>query len=181
MLSNKICRTAALICTVATLLFLGCGTESPTGVEKLTDVTLSKAGQQQSVTGHVETGSGGIFEKYSFAAVRHRDGTVTGEWQTRVEFPSGFQITAHGNVTCLVIDTDGKTATIGGIVESSTFRPEILVGSDATWIVVDNGEGANAPPDEATDLSFGSLVSACGDFTFAPLTPIARGNIQVRP
>lgn len=43
MLSNKICRTAVLICTVATLLFLGCGTESPTGVEKLTDATLSPA------------------------------------------------------------------------------------------------------------------------------------------
>jgi hypothetical protein len=179
-------------------LVLGCQgstdpAEAPTSGQSEVS-SLAKGRVVESVTGHVEVPVAGIVEKYSFSAVKHADGTVNGEWQVLDKnlpspFPSGLQ-RVHGNVTCFTIQPDGKTVWLAGVSEQNTW-PGYPAGFEANWTVVDNGEGANAPADMATDLAFGSAPGDPGSglnhcifgtgYTNIPLTPIVRGNIQVGP
>ncbi len=57
---------------------------------------------------------------------------------------------------------------------------------ETAWRVVDNGEGANNPPDQASGLLFGPNVRAAERCATTPngpplVTLPPRGNIQVRP
>ena len=58
--------------------------------------------------------------------------------------------------------------------------------TDAFWTGIDNGEGMNGPPDDATDLRFGAkpgtaaLHCAVG-IDLATLEPSMRGEVQVQP
>jgi hypothetical protein len=102
----------------------------------------------------------------------------------------GGKDVAKGRVTCFTVEADGKTARIGGVVESAS-NPE-NIGTEAVWTVVDNGEGANAPRDEATDLRFSlfdpefSFAAFHCDVGFSPedfgtFGETLRANVQVRP
>lgn len=176
---------------LSALLWFGCA-EAPTdgfGEAAEADVSLSASKNgQQTVTGHVEVPVG-IIEKYSFSAVRHADGSVTGQWQVKNKFGPGANFTVHGDVTCFTVAPDGKTVFLGGTIAQNSFG--IPAGFEANWTVVDNGEGGNAPADLATDLTFGfppgspaGGVSHCATgagLTNIPPTPIIRGNIQVNP
>src|SRR5262249_34083446 len=73
-----------------------------------------------SVTGHAGfVNNAGNFDRYSLSAIRHSDGSVSGEVQEHVETAAGaFVRNAHGTVICFSIS--GNTARIGGIVDHGT-------------------------------------------------------------
>jgi hypothetical protein len=141
------------------------------------------------VSGHIERDltEFGVVERYSFHAHYLGNGRVEGRWLVVDFYTDGHKEVAKGHVTCFTVEADGKTARIGGITEAAT-NP-VNVGGDAAWIVVDNGEGANAAPDQATDLRFGQPpglapfhceVGAAPE-DFGTFGDNARANVQVRP
>jgi hypothetical protein len=145
-----------------------------------------------SVSGHVERpfpDLGVPIEKYSFHAHNLGNGRVEGRWEVLDVFADGSKEVARGRVTCFTVEADGRTARLGGIAEAAT-NP-VNIGFDAVWTVVDNGEGAPAPPDQATDLRYGItlLPGAAARHCDVGIPPevfgtfgqSVRANVQVRP
>jgi len=171
-------------------LVLGCGDQSG-----LTQPGLSSSAPNfarastSSVSGHIERDltDFGVLEKYSFHAHYLGNGRVEGRWLVVDFYTDGHKEVAKGHVTCFTVESDGKTARIGGITEAAT-NP-VNVGGDAVWIVVDNGEGANAPEDRATDLRYGQPAGTTAAHCEVGFPPEAfgtfgetvRANVQVRP
>jgi hypothetical protein len=170
-------------------LLTSCGkdalTESDTGAPEFVD-----GGSGPSVSGHVEHFlEGCCTEKYSFAAHYLGDGSLQGTFNVRDFFiDDSKNAFAKGRVTCFTVEADGKTARMGGVVESSSYP---IVGTEAIWTVRDNGEGENEPRDEATDVIFGippQFTAAARHCAvgirlsfFTVFGPIDRANVQVRP
>jgi hypothetical protein len=151
---------------------------------EMTSETLV-ADLKQSVTGHyqfVGINTGNDF-KYSVAAIRHDDGSVSGEFEERVTLASTgeFIRQTHGTVTCFQIV--GNVARIGGLVDNAT-DPRFLPGTEFRLIVVDNGQGASDPPDLGSNARFGFPGTAqafCDAGTAFNLEPVQHGNVEVRP
>jgi len=138
-------------------------------------------------SGPSATGQGkmvGTNRTFSFNAVTHRDGSVSGQGQLNSHL--GAKI--HFSIDCLYVE--GNVATMSGTVTNSEAFQE-YVGGPCWFRVKDNGEGSNAQPDEITFFIF------CGpDETDTPCTtltcdvdhesdagglqPIENGNIQVK-
>jgi hypothetical protein len=140
---------------------------------------------KQSVTGHyqfVGINTGNDF-KYSLSAIRHDDGSVSGEFEERVILNSTgeFIRQTHGTVTCFQIV--GNMARIGGLVDHAT-DPRFLPGTEFRLVVVDNGKGASDPPDLGSNARFGFPGTAqafCSAGTAFNLEPVQHGNVEVRP
>lgn len=138
----------------------------------------------QSATGHYEViGSQNNLNKISLSVLVHLNGSVDGELQYEQFTPENDKsILAHGDVICATID--GNTARVGVSGRSTTDAGTQDVFGYLT--VIDNGEGANDPPDQASNI-FGTLnqqrvldhCSGTVPATFRIFT-IERGNIQVR-
>jgi hypothetical protein len=143
------------------------------------------ADTKQSVTGHyqfVGINTGNDFN-YSVAAIRHDDGSGSGEFEERVILASTgeFIRQTHGTVTCFQIV--GNIARIGGVVDQAT-DPRFLPGTEFRLIVVDNGNGASDPPDLGSNARFGFPGTAqafCDAGTAFNLEPVQHGNVEVRP
>jgi hypothetical protein len=155
-------------------------------VEGLRDVDADATpDQKQSVTGHyqfVGVNTGNDF-KYSLSAIRHADGSVSGEFEERVILNStgDFIRQTHGTVTCFEIV--GNMARIGGLVDHAT-DPRFLPGTEFRLVVVDNGKGANDPPDLGSNARFGVPGTAqafCDAGTPFNVEPVEHGNVEVRP
>jgi hypothetical protein len=139
----------------------------------------------QSVTGHyqfVGINTGNDF-KYSLSAIRHDDGSVSGEFEERVLLASTgeFIRQTHGTVTCFEIV--GNMARIGGLVDQAT-DPRFLPGTEFRLVVVDNGNGASDPPDKGSNARFGFPGTAqafCDAGTAFNLEDVQHGNVEVRP
>jgi hypothetical protein len=125
---------------------------------------------EQSATGGVWYGATVNVSRLAFSAIRHRDGTVTGQFN----FVPGNTILdpVKGPVDCLIIA--GNTARFSGHDSRFPDDPNAV----ARFTVADNGEGAGAPPDLVTGPRGGS----CDAVPFPTATsPVIRGNLQVRP
>ena len=156
------------------------------GARDVTQLSATLAADiKQSVTGHyqfVGINTGNDF-KYSVAAIRHDDGSVSGEFEERVILASTgeFIRQTHGTVTCFqIVD---NTARIGGLVDQAT-DPRFLPGTEFRLIVVDNGDGASDPPDLGSNARFGFPGTAqafCDAGTAFNLEPVQHGNVEVRP
>jgi hypothetical protein len=139
----------------------------------------------ESVTGHVEfvNTTSGNHIRYSFHAIRHPDGTVTGEFEEHVESATGeFVRKTHGIEICLTVV--GNLARVGGIITDSTGATAPPPGTEVYSTAVDNGEGDDDPPDLASpggSLGAGSALRHCTTGLSRPLFPITAGNIQIRP
>jgi len=144
-----------------------------------------------SASGHGNSISGGELRTFSFTAVQHADGTVTGEAEA---FNRGFPIRVHWKIDCLKFEEGNRAITSGPITQSSD--PEVAaVGRISVFGIEDNGEGENAPPDRITTVEVYAPEEGidCNDFTFVGdelqksgvvvnvLGPILAGNIQVKP
>ena len=136
----------------------------------------------------VPPGLSSSFDKYSFSAnVRGGDRTVGWFEVTRELANGGGKIRERGQVLCLTVEPDGKTARLGGVIRRSQdgHRDQYTI-----WTVRDNGEGEKDPPDQATDMR--------NDFTdpvipeahcaigfppeaFGTFGDIKRGNVEVKP
>ncbi len=134
-----------------------------------------------SASGHGNLSGGGELRTFSFTAVTHKDGTVTGEAQLDNRgLPNTISGKFHLVLDCAVIS--GNTAVISGTITNSTVPS--LEGDTGIFAVQDNGEGANASPDKISLVSFFTAGSAnCRTFAFGAfaIIPIEAGNIQVRP
>ena len=117
-------------------------------------------------------------QQFSFHATKDANGNVSGSWESN---SPGQDIRTHGNIECLTILADGKTAVMSGVVtqvEGNGF-PGVTPGAHVWFKVQDNGEGANATEDTFSDYFFVSNTT-CANFNVV-LHPIDNGNIQVKP
>lgn len=131
-----------------------------------------------SASGHGNLTIGGELRTFSFTAVTHRDGTVTGQGQLNNR-QQGVKL--HLTIDCLLVS--GNTASVSGTVTSVSGPTAVQVGDRFIFRVVDNGEGSKAPPDTIS-LVFSfppSVMIDCKVPFVVPLLPIDGGNIQVRP
>ena len=179
----------ALMCVASTV---ACNKEESVQADlrSTDDLSLMERSRNPSVSGHVELDSldeNGRYQQYSFTAVMKKDGSVRGEFQLFDTFNDSTRLVAHGNVECFTIQDDGKTAWLGGVVERGMLDSTNLAGAEAYWTVVDNGEGAKADPDEATEIVYGFDGLLAQDHceeglgTFVYFGPILRSNVQVKP
>ena len=170
-------RTALLVASLS-LVVASCddATAPNTAPAVQTTQDLSAAaGPQERVTGAAHmTLPQTATEHYQFSAIRHHDGTVSGQFELYTTEVGGIRI--HGEVSCFLIQ--GNTAWIAGIITKST--EESFIGLPARWMVTDNGEGANDPPDLSSDFYLGGNPQrfCTGVFTL-PLLTVESGNIQV--
>ena len=142
---------------------------------------LAAPGERESVTGHADFVAGAFHFSYSFSAIRHKDGSVSGEFENHVENALTGEpiLTAHVTIVCFTIN--GNVARIGGIIDRQTGLPiPPGVAPEGFITVVDNGEGRDAPPDLASPPGLGPPFQHCETGFQRPLFPIERGN-QVRP
>jgi hypothetical protein len=148
---------------------------------------VAAAGVIESVTGSGHfTGSNGERVTFSYNAIRHGDGSVSGHYQINLR---SLDASFKGPVTCMSVV--GNHAWIGGIAEKvRSGNPNLaaLEGNDMWFQVQDNGEGSNDPPDQTTSIGVtpvggppGQAQAYCQAMP-APITfrPIEQGNIQVR-
>lgn len=143
--------------------------------------SLSASGAQQQVTGHADVllpSFANAEEKYSNSAIRHADGTVSGEFELKSAQSGGLRI--HGDVVCFTIV--GNQARLGGLIDQSTIPS--YEGLYVIWTVVDNGEGRNDPPDQTSDfigpVSAATAATHCATGrNVGPFLPVLRGNLQV--
>lgn len=155
---------------------------------ELDDVERQAAGNRgnQSATGHGNLTVGGALRTFSFNAIRHKDGIVTGQWQLNNR-ASGVVI--HGEVTCLLAiarPTQGAAFMGGVVTRVEGDAPGFFEGRPVAFSAFDNGEGSDAPPDaitlvEATSEAVVERQCRIGLRVGGGAVPIEDGNIQVRP
>lgn len=115
------------------------------------------------------------FRHFTFHAREKNNGNVEGNGV--LTYIGGVEFSSF-DIDCLVVD--GNVAWMSGVVTRDRL-PE-LVGQLCAFRVVDNGEGAGAPPDELSILYYGTdpAVYTCVNTLLVPVYPIEGGNIQVR-
>lgn len=171
-----------MLCAVG---LIGCsaGSDLTTPRLNVSAPTLSsRASRQERVTGSATILLplfGNALERYSLSAIRQSDGSVTGEFEEFSEQEGGQRI--HAKVYCFTVT--GNSARLAARIDQTnvSFGP---VGSYVVWSVIDNGEGANSPPDETTDIYFNGTQAQADThcrtgFNLAPYYPSLRGNLQV--
>jgi hypothetical protein len=132
------------------------------------------------------TGSGhmvrpdGTFRSFSFAAAKRADGTVTGQVQLNSR---SFDVFVHISVDCLRVE--GNTAYMSGRITHTSDPEQAFIGELNRWVVQDNGEGPDAPPDLVSSIPENpgnADPKTCeDDNSDRPLNRIVqRGNVQVR-
>ncbi len=185
-------KNKRLILSLLVAAIVGLALATPTGSASQ-ECTEHASGHGSFIAGTDEKGKP-IKRQFSFNAVEHRDGTVTGN---AVIHNPAFEFRGHLEISCLRVTpvdlnndgtTDGTRADIGGTVRN-TNDPN-LDGQNGFFTVFDFGEPGKgtdtispvffSPPDQPP-------TSACelipGDPT-APSNviqlPIDTGNIQAR-
>jgi hypothetical protein len=117
----------------------------------------------------------------SFNARKYSDGSVSGRFEYH-QVVEGESFNFNVDVTCMNV-YDGNRAKIGGVIVVSN-DPTLPPGTFAWFQVFDNGEGANAPPDQSSLVGFGN-EAANEAFCNSPNLPRfgpwdIQGNVQVR-
>jgi hypothetical protein len=174
---------------VVMLVACGTSTDATSPRPTITEPSFSKVGEagkrvsEQRVTGHIAIilpAFDNALEFYSLSAIRHRDGSVTGEFNEFSQQMGGQRIRAH--VVCFTVA--GDTARLAAQIDK-TDVPFGPVGSYVVWSVVDNGQGRRSAPDETTDIFFGGTAAQAQfhcdtGFDLAPFFTGLRGNLRVR-
>jgi len=171
---------ASLMTVLAFALISGCHKgESPASSEATVTTGSLAKGSGPSATGQGRIA--GTDRVFAFNVTTRPNGTVQGEG-TLNRTDTGIRIKFR--IDC--ISVSGNVATMSGTVTGSN----VFVPGGRCWFrVKDNGEGANAPPDEMTGFIFceGNDPNptcselTCGSDLGLPLNPIEAGNIQVMP
>ncbi len=122
-----------------------------------------------------------VNQPLAFNARRYADGSVSGQFEYH-QIVEGESFNFHVEVTCFEV-YDGNRAKIGGVIKNSN-DPTLPPGTFAWFQVFDNGEGANAPPDQSSLIGFGN-EAANEAFCNSPNLPRfgpwdVQGNVQVR-
>lgn len=161
---------------IISLMFWSCS-EEPTSVVQNSKTELMKSGP--SANGQGTLVLNGNHQTFSFHAMEH-DGVVTGSIQCNNR---DWGLIFHGEINCMVID--GNVATISGEIIHDNGLLELY--PDYPYFlfkVIDNGEGANDPSDEFSDV-YAYIENYPCDWNYPPemweMKPIVNGNIQVKP
>jgi hypothetical protein len=122
-----------------------------------------------------------VNQPLAFNARKYADGSVTGQFEYH-QIVEGESFNFHVDVTCMDV-YGGNRAKIGGVVTHSNDVTQ-PPGRFAWFQVFDNGEGANAPPDQSSLIGFGD-EAANEAFCNSPNLPRfgpwdVQGNVQVR-
>jgi hypothetical protein len=164
------------------------------GIAAVLAVPVAAASQSDSAV--VESASGGIHwtiplpnvfgvevvsRPLAFTASKYADGSVSGHVEY-IQKAGGDTFKFGVDVTCMNL-YGGDRAKIGGIVTQSS-DPTIAAGMYGWFQVFDNGEGANAPPDQSSLVGFGD-EAANEAFCNSPNLPRfgpwnVQGDVQVR-
>ena len=155
---------------------------------ELEDVDRQAGGHwaNQSATGSGHITAGGEQRTFSFSAVRHRDGTVSGQFQLKNR---ATDVVIHGEVRCMAIfpRPGGGAAFMAGVVTRvEGDATGFFEGRDVIFNAFDNGEGQNAVfPDfislvQASNPQTAARQCAFGLRVGTPV-PVEDGNVQVRP
>jgi hypothetical protein len=165
------------------VVLAACGGSAPSATaakSAAASTTLGSGPVVQSATGAGHFTISGELRTFSFTALKYADGSVQGQYEldSRV---SGTKI--HGNVTCLVVV--GNHAWVGGVQDHSSDNTAFPPGGENGFQTVDNGEGANAPPDQLSLMFINGPAGFAQAYCDAqadapPLSDIEGGNIQVR-
>jgi hypothetical protein len=175
---REVSSWTTILCAV---VLAACGGAAPPATAAKTTAASTALGSPvvQSATGAGHFTVSGELRTFSFTALQHADGTVDGQYElfSRV---SGTRL--HGNVTCLVIV--GNHAWVGGIQDHGSDDTANPPGGENGFQTVDNGEGANDPPDQLSlmfiDGPTGFAQAYCDAQADAPpLNDIEGGNIQI--
>lgn len=165
---------------LVSLVLWSCSDE-PTSVVQNSENVLMKSGPSANGQGTLIM-PWGETQTFSFHA-RDFDGVVEGSLQFNIH----GSYHAHGQIDCMVIE--GNQATLSGTI---THSPEewddwqiYFPDGYFFWFrIVDNGEGANDPPDEFSDIYVPIDYFPCDiplPPEFVPMMPILNGNFQVKP
>lgn len=126
----------------------------------------------QSVTGNGHNNEGEIRRiTRTINIFKYEDGTVEGWYHALSRGPGG----AHVRVRIECLHVDGNQAWASGVVVAAVNPDNI--GRPYAVRVIDNGEGANAAPDEVGSARF--MDYDCTTEPDIPLRQLTDGNIQV--
>lgn len=195
---------------LATATLFGCSRDSATSVTQPSEQAAELQGADHQASGGYHflipaDFNGGIFggavdNRLTFSAARDAEGNVSGSFNyEQTDFgTAGIPYSYKGSVTCFkVYDTPvlerfpdipaatGNRAKWGGPIEK-TNDPGVPVGTFGWFQSIDNGEGANSPPDLSTLFGLGD-EAANEAFCNSDRVPnpnfgphAVEGNIQVR-
>lgn len=144
----------------------------------ITAAALAAGPAGASANGPSATGSGhfdlnGELRAFTFSAITHDDGTVTGQAQLNALAIDFYE---HIRIDCLQVV--GNTAYISGTITRSARAD--FVGGTAVFSVQDNGEGADAQDQISLIHSFAeSAPGQCRVEHRLADRPIEQGNVQV--
>jgi len=125
-------------------------------------------------SGHL-TSSAGFNRTFSFGAVRHADGSATGEARLNARgTPVSFQI----RIDCLKVT--GNTAVMSGDIVYTSDPNEASTDEYVRFTVQDNGTPGSAGPDRMSGVPFNPSRLDCEDPPLAVDRDVQRGDIQVR-
>lgn len=135
------------------------------------------AGENPKAFGHGNLTRGGKLRTFSFTAVQHSDGAVTGEAALKNR---AFDFRDHYKIDCLKFEGPNRTIVSGPLTMSNDPN---VVGFIGVFAVEDNSEGQDAPIDRISGVFLFNPPTSCSDFGFSDfeLSPIEAGNIQVKP
>jgi len=161
------------------LLVTGCQmADGPAGPSADFAATATPAGVVASASGSAHRIRNGELGVLAFNAERRADGTSTG--QVRLD-RKDVNVSFNVDVTC--VSVSGNTAWIGGIIynQSGDLARD---GTVSYFYVIDNGEGANAPPDVVSAVRINDRAGEDQAFCntqplLLPSAPIDLGDIQV--
>jgi hypothetical protein len=178
-------RVAGYVSSV--LLIAACGAVERSVVPSVSStgeaVAVTSTADQQSATGRWEIfiPANGFRIRMSGAAIRHPDGSVTGEFEQHVEVAASGAFVRKAHLTAVCVTIVGHTARFGAVIDR-TEGVSAPPGAEVYGTLVDNGEGADDPPDLASPTIPGSALLHCatGASPPPPLFPSEHGNINVR-
>ena len=183
-------KTKALMFALCATLAFGCQRlETPTDPTPASDslrvATTGQSNDMDHVTGHADIESQPfdltVVDSYSFSAIQHKDGRVSGQFQFRARRlgpASGDDaaVRVHGRVDCVTVE--GNKARMGGTVTNSSFEG-IPEGSTLTWSITDGGSPGRR--DTASQLLGAPTEPFCAQglpYTY-PEFALRRGNVQI--
>ena len=121
--------------------------------------------------------AGMIPMQFSFSAVRHVDGSVSGSFH-HAYTADGLSYSYWGRLTCLTYDATNRRAWIGGVLTKvTTDDPDVTQapGDDAWFRILDGGSSG----DRSTPMGFvGSFPSSAA---YCATQPWPDGNARTHP
>jgi hypothetical protein len=178
-------RLAAFATCVAGLLAVGgCRSDrsditGPSATAPRVALSAEGVGPMVIGSGHTSVGIANDLREFTFHAVQHPDGSVSGGYRVqRADIGVFFTV----DVTCMAVVAN--TGWVAGII-TETNAPNVVVGSVSSFWVRDNGEGEG---DAADIVSTARINGAAGtDVAFCNARPLVLppntvefGNVQVR-